>query len=48
MDLKCLRCGYEWVSRISHPKCCPECKSRKWDNDDNLTVRTGDVEDHEY
>ena len=27
---KCLRCNYEWETRKSLPKACPECKSRKW------------------
>ena len=26
---KCLSCGYEWKSRISIPKMCPRCKTRK-------------------
>lgn len=27
---KCLRCDYEWISRLYNggkPKCCPKCKS---------------------
>ncbi len=32
MKLKCLKCGYEWISRLEgRPKACPECKNRKWD-----------------
>lgn len=27
---KCLRCGYEWIVRISYPKQCPKCKSMNW------------------
>ena len=25
---KCPRCGYTWVPRKTHPKCCPRCSSR--------------------
>jgi Zn finger protein HypA/HybF involved in hydrogenase expression len=28
--MKCLKCNYEWTPRITNPKCCPECKTRKW------------------
>jgi len=28
---KCLVCGYTWEARKRRPKCCPECKSRRWD-----------------
>ena len=30
---KCKRCDYKWISRLfngSMPKCCPCCKSAKW------------------
>ena len=29
----CLRCGYEWQSKVEHPKRCPgpKCKSQYWD-----------------
>ena len=23
---ECLKCGYEWTSRIENPVCCPRCK----------------------
>lgn len=26
----CLRCGYEWFSRLDKPKECPNCKSSFW------------------
>jgi hypothetical protein len=30
-ELKCLRCGNEWVRRGQElPEVCPQCKSRKW------------------
>jgi predicted nucleic acid-binding Zn-ribbon protein len=29
---KCLRCGYEWNSRVEgRPKQCPNCKAQRWD-----------------
>ena len=31
---KCKRCGYTWISRLYNggkPKCCPRCKSAKWE-----------------
>lgn len=28
--LTCLRCGHSWISRVSSPKACPECKTRRW------------------
>ena len=29
--LKCLRCGWEWASRMERlPKVCPRCKSPYW------------------
>ena len=27
---KCVKCRYEWVSRVRKPKECPNCKNRKW------------------
>lgn len=30
---KCLRCGYEWESRLPEPqvpRACPQCTSRRW------------------
>jgi len=27
---KCLRCKYNWSSRVKDPKECPLCKSRTW------------------
>jgi predicted Zn-ribbon and HTH transcriptional regulator len=29
-ELKCLRCGHEWVPRGSKLTMCPRCKSRLW------------------
>ena len=32
MKNTCLRCGHEWDSRTpDKPKCCPACKSYRWD-----------------
>ena len=31
---KCNKCGYGWKNRKENPKCCPNCMSRKW-NDNN-------------
>ena len=28
---KCLRCGYEWESRVKRPVQCPRCKRYWWD-----------------
>lgn len=33
--VKCLRCGYEWIPRISDPRQCPKCRSMRWDKADN-------------
>jgi len=30
---KCLRCGYNWPSRLKRPKTCPKCKSYYWDQE---------------
>lgn len=34
-QLHCLRCGEDWWPEkpieVYRPKCCPGCKSRKWD-----------------
>lgn len=27
---QCVRCNYEWVSRVDDPVECPNCKHRKW------------------
>lgn len=29
-QLRCGRCGYEWLPRQLVVKMCPACKSRKW------------------
>lgn len=30
--LTCKRCGWTWVRRApGKPKCCPGCKSPRWD-----------------
>lgn len=26
----CVKCGYNWESRIPCPKECPQCKNRNW------------------
>lgn len=33
---KCKKCGYEWYPRDPkiNPKECPNCKSRRWDNEE--------------
>jgi len=31
MKIKCLRCNYEWDSKLKKPKTCPRCKSYFWD-----------------
>ena len=28
----CLRCGYQWLSRIERPKACPNCHSYRHDS----------------
>lgn len=28
--LVCGRCTHVWLSRIGRPKCCPRCRSYKW------------------
>lgn len=30
LHYRCKRCNYLWKPMIAQPKCCPECKSRKW------------------
>ncbi len=27
-QMKCTKCGYQWVARVSKPKACPRCKTR--------------------
>lgn len=27
---KCLRCGYEWFSKLSNPVVCPGCHTYLW------------------
>ena len=29
--LTCKRCGFVWVPRTARPRCCPGCKSHRWD-----------------
>jgi len=26
--MKCVKCSYQWESRVSDPKACPRCKTR--------------------
>ena len=30
-ELKCLRCGHEWIPRQKEIRICPRCKSALWD-----------------
>ena len=30
-QVKCQRCGYEWLPRKQKPIACPQCSSRAWD-----------------
>lgn len=30
-QLKCLRCGYEWLPRKEDVRICPACKSARFD-----------------
>lgn len=30
-ELKCQRCGYEWLPRKEDVRICPACKSAYWD-----------------
>lgn len=30
-ELKCLRCGHEWLPRKIDVRICPRCKSAYWD-----------------
>ena len=32
-QIKCKRCGYEWITRIDKPKACPRCKRYDYDKD---------------
>ena len=40
-ELKCLRCGHEWIARKAdaRPVCCPRCKQTKWDEVPRAYVR---------
>ena len=29
-EFKCKKCGYEWRSRKTFPKACPNCKRYDW------------------
>lgn len=29
--VKCLRCGYEWATRLDNPVRCAKCRSPYWD-----------------
>lgn len=38
----CVRCGFQWFTRVEHPVKCPNCKSKKWDiprSEDKLLTR---------
>jgi len=30
-ECKCLKCGFEWPSRVDDPKQCPKCKRYDWE-----------------
>lgn len=30
---KCVRCGFNWVSRLEKPRYCPNCKTPRWNTD---------------
>ena len=32
-QIKCKKCGYEWITRVDNPKACPKCKSYDWDKE---------------
>jgi predicted Zn-ribbon and HTH transcriptional regulator len=32
-EFKCIRCGYEWLSRVEKPTACPKCKSYYWNKE---------------
>lgn len=32
---KCKKCGYEWISRKTNPKSCPNCKQYRWNISNN-------------
>ncbi len=31
--MECNKCGWEWLPRVKNPKCCPRCKSRRWNHE---------------
>ena len=38
----CVRCGFQWFTRVERPVKCPNCKSKKWDiprSEDKLLTR---------
>jgi predicted Zn-ribbon and HTH transcriptional regulator len=39
---KCLRCGWDWASRNSHPVRCPKCKTPYWDKERRIAKRVSD------
>jgi len=28
---RCVKCKYEWLSRVDNPISCPNCKTREWE-----------------
>ena len=30
-EMRCNRCGYKWIPRITKPRKCPDCKTILWD-----------------
>ena len=33
---KCLKCGYEWESKLEMPKACPACKSYRFNEESRI------------
>lgn len=31
MECSCIKCGYEWYSRLAKPVLCPKCKTKYWE-----------------
>ena len=40
----CKLCNFEWVPRVDNPKSCPNCKSRKWNNNKLMEESEIDLE----
>jgi len=33
VELECKNCGNLWVPMVDNPKKCPQCQSRKWNEE---------------